>query len=97
MELMRITTIPLTSKFIGQLDRYTDDLIKVFHARGGSAGKKISTIMAPTANLSVKQQAAEVLQVVSFPPHLFSGPFSKSSTDWQAVSHFMLQNVICEL
>ncbi|XP_071403280.1 uncharacterized protein [Centroberyx affinis] len=50
LEFMRITTVPLISKFIGQLDRYTDDLMKVFRARGGSAGKKIRTIMAPTAN-----------------------------------------------
>ncbi|XP_071376114.1 uncharacterized protein [Centroberyx affinis] len=50
LEFMRITTVPLTSKFIGQLDRYTDDLMKVFRAKGGSAGKKIRTIMALIAN-----------------------------------------------
>uniref|UniRef100_A0A8P4GKA6 Sterile alpha motif domain-containing protein 3 n=2 Tax=Dicentrarchus labrax TaxID=13489 RepID=A0A8P4GKA6_DICLA len=49
LEFMRITTVPLISKFIGQLDRYTDDLIKVFRAKGGSAGQKIRAIMALTA------------------------------------------------
>uniref|UniRef100_UPI003AAA4CD3 uncharacterized protein n=1 Tax=Centroberyx gerrardi TaxID=166262 RepID=UPI003AAA4CD3 len=50
LEFMRITTVPLISKFMGQLDRYTDDLMKVFRSKGGSAGKKIRTIMALTAN-----------------------------------------------
>ncbi|KAI5611808.1 sterile alpha motif domain-containing protein 3-like, partial [Silurus asotus] len=30
LEFMRITTVPLISKFIGQLDKYTDALMKVF-------------------------------------------------------------------
>uniref|UniRef100_UPI003AAE858A uncharacterized protein isoform X1 n=1 Tax=Centroberyx gerrardi TaxID=166262 RepID=UPI003AAE858A len=50
LEFMRVTTVPLISKFMGQLDRYTDDLMKVFRSKGGSAGKKIRTIMALTAN-----------------------------------------------
>eukprot|EP00064_Thunnus_orientalis_P020496 superscaffoldBa00005660_g20634 len=49
LEFMRITTVPLTSKFIGQLDRLTDDPIKVFCSKGGYAGQKIRTIMALTA------------------------------------------------
>lgn len=49
MEFMRITTVPLTSKFIGQLDKYTDDLLKVFRHKGGTAGQKIRRIMALTA------------------------------------------------
>ncbi|KAM6999966.1 uncharacterized protein LKV04_004933 [Tautogolabrus adspersus] len=48
-EFMRITTVPLISKFIGQLDRYTHDLMKLFRAKGGTVGQKIRTIMAPTA------------------------------------------------
>ncbi len=49
---MRITTVPLTSKFIGQLDKYTDDLLKVFRHKGGTAGQKICRIMALTAEVS---------------------------------------------
>ncbi|KAJ8347978.1 hypothetical protein SKAU_G00265670 [Synaphobranchus kaupii] len=67
LEFMRLTTVPLTSKFFGQLDRYTDDLIRVFHAKGGSAGKKIGTTMAQTANnddINVKRDC--VLSSLSF-------------------------------
>uniref|UniRef100_A0A8C2FFN5 Uncharacterized protein n=1 Tax=Cyprinus carpio TaxID=7962 RepID=A0A8C2FFN5_CYPCA len=49
LEFMRITTVPLISKFIGQLDKYTDGLMKVFRHKGGCAGQKIRTIMALTA------------------------------------------------
>ncbi|XP_039544877.1 uncharacterized protein LOC120491248 [Pimephales promelas] len=49
LEFMRITTVPLISKFFGQLDKYTDDLMKVFRHKGGCAGQKIRTIMALTA------------------------------------------------
>ncbi|XP_052423647.1 uncharacterized protein LOC127966582 [Carassius gibelio] len=49
LEFMRITTVPLISKFIGQLDKYTDGLMKVFRHKGGCAGQKIHTIMALTA------------------------------------------------
>jgi len=50
---MRLTTVPLISKFFGQLDKYTDDLMKVFRHKGGCAGQKIRTIMALTAKVSV--------------------------------------------
>lgn len=48
-EFMRITTVPLHAKFIGQLDKYTPNLTKVFRSRGGAAGKKIRLLMASTA------------------------------------------------
>ncbi|XP_078030947.1 uncharacterized protein LOC144466896 [Epinephelus lanceolatus] len=50
LEFMRLTTVPLTSKFLGELDRLTDDLIKVFHTKGGVAGKKIRDVMAEMDN-----------------------------------------------
>lgn len=53
LEFMRITTVPLISKFIGQLDKYTDGLMKVFRHKGGCAGQKIHIIMALTAKVSV--------------------------------------------
>ncbi|KAG7330788.1 hypothetical protein KOW79_004757, partial [Hemibagrus wyckioides] len=48
LEFMRITTVPLISKFIGKLDKYSDDLVKVFRHKGGIAGQKICRIMALT-------------------------------------------------
>ncbi|XP_065115471.1 uncharacterized protein [Paramisgurnus dabryanus] len=45
-EFMRITTVPLLTKFFGQLDRYTANLHKVFKSKGGASGQKISRIVA---------------------------------------------------
>uniref|UniRef100_A0A1A8H235 Si:dkeyp-101e12.1 n=1 Tax=Nothobranchius korthausae TaxID=1143690 RepID=A0A1A8H235_9TELE len=45
---MRLTT--LTSKFLGELDRQTDNLIKVFNSKGGDAGRKMAAIMAQMDN-----------------------------------------------
>ena len=50
---MQLTTVPLTSKFLGELDRLTDDLIRVFHAKGGAAGRKIRAVMAKLHNVSI--------------------------------------------
>ncbi|XP_035997198.1 uncharacterized protein LOC118564170 [Fundulus heteroclitus] len=50
LEFMRLTTIPLTSKFLGELDRLTNDLIRVFNTKGGVAGKKIGAMMAKMEN-----------------------------------------------
>ena len=44
---MRITTAPLVSKFLAQLDQHTAQLIKVFEKKGGSAGMKIRKMLAP--------------------------------------------------
>ncbi|XP_038131525.1 uncharacterized protein LOC119776938 isoform X2 [Cyprinodon tularosa] len=49
-EFMRLTTVPLTSKFLGELDRLTNDLIGVFNTKGGVAGKKIGAMMAKMEN-----------------------------------------------
>lgn len=72
LEFMRITTVPLISKFFGQLDRYIDDLIKVFRAKGGSAGQKIRAIMALTAKVSV---FLSFLIFLSLCPCSLSAPF----------------------
>ncbi|XP_049910146.1 uncharacterized protein LOC126396252 isoform X2 [Epinephelus moara] len=45
-EFTRITTISLLSTFMSQLDHYSDQLMKVFRKKGGTAGRKISLIMA---------------------------------------------------
>ncbi|XP_076730646.1 uncharacterized protein LOC106676402 [Maylandia zebra] len=45
-EFQRITTIPLTSTFMAQLDNNTTKLTKVFRNKGGTSGRKITEIMA---------------------------------------------------
>lgn len=45
-EFTRITTKPLVSTFLFQLDHYTDPLLKAFRKKGGTAGLKITGIMA---------------------------------------------------
>lgn len=45
-EFTRITTVPLLSTFMSQLDRYTSQLMRVFKKKGGTAGRSISLIMA---------------------------------------------------
>lgn len=50
---MRLTTVPLTSKFLGELDRHSGKLIEIFNAKGGAAGRKISAIMGQMNNVRV--------------------------------------------
>lgn len=45
-EFTRITTIPLLSTFMAQLDHYSSQLMKVFKKKGGAAGRSINQIMA---------------------------------------------------
>ncbi|XP_055003873.1 uncharacterized protein LOC129407275 isoform X2 [Boleophthalmus pectinirostris] len=45
-EFRRITTMPLTSRFMSQLDLYTPKLVKIFRKKGGKPGRKITEIMA---------------------------------------------------
>ncbi|KAI3353881.1 hypothetical protein L3Q82_005096 [Scortum barcoo] len=45
-EFTRITTKPLVSTFMFQLDHYTDPLLKAFRKKGGTAGLKITGIKA---------------------------------------------------
>ncbi|KAL1249299.1 hypothetical protein QQF64_020304 [Cirrhinus molitorella] len=46
-EFRWITTLPLQSKFLSQLDRFSDDLLKVFTKRGGVVRKRIQDVMVP--------------------------------------------------
>ncbi|CAL8233996.1 unnamed protein product [Arctogadus glacialis] len=50
LEFMRLTTVPLTSTFLRELDRLTGDLIRVFNTKGGAAGEKIGAMMAKMEN-----------------------------------------------
>ncbi|KAJ7995377.1 hypothetical protein DPEC_G00243940 [Dallia pectoralis] len=46
-EFKRITTIPLQSKFMSQLDVYSEKLLKMFQGRGGELGRRLKSVMAP--------------------------------------------------
>nr|XP_023661204.1 uncharacterized protein LOC111840517 isoform X3 [Paramormyrops kingsleyae] len=45
-EFSRITTIPLVSKFMGQLDHFSPQLLKNFKKKGGAAAQKITDILS---------------------------------------------------
>ncbi|KAG9281082.1 sterile alpha motif domain-containing protein 3-like [Astyanax mexicanus] len=45
-EFTRITTVPLLSTFMSNLDHYSSQLMRVFKKKGGTAGHSISLIMA---------------------------------------------------
>ncbi|KAL7883324.1 hypothetical protein SRHO_G00009820 [Serrasalmus rhombeus] len=48
-EFKRITTMPLQSKFLSQLDAHSERLISLFKKRGGQIGKRLASIMAAMA------------------------------------------------
>ncbi|XP_034096670.1 uncharacterized protein LOC117562852 [Gymnodraco acuticeps] len=45
-EFLRITTSPLQSKFMWQLDHFSDKLLKIFKIKGGLKGHKIKEALA---------------------------------------------------
>ncbi|KAF5894172.1 sterile alpha motif domain-containing protein 3-like isoform X1, partial [Clarias magur] len=58
-EFRRITTLPLQSKFLSQLDRFSDDLLKVFLKKGGVIRKRIQDAMVPMSqndNIETKRE-----------------------------------------
>ncbi len=50
-EFRRITTLPLQTKFLSQLDRFSDDLLKVFTKKGGVIRKRIQDVMVPMSQV----------------------------------------------
>ncbi|KAI7804916.1 hypothetical protein IRJ41_023569, partial [Triplophysa rosa] len=48
-EFKRITTVPLQSKFLSQLDLHSDNLMKLFQQRGGQLAKRLQPIIAEMA------------------------------------------------
>ncbi|KAL6474683.1 hypothetical protein MHYP_G00157230 [Metynnis hypsauchen] len=46
-EFKRITTMPLQSKFLSQLDVHSKKLMKLFKKRGGQIGRRLENIVAP--------------------------------------------------
>ncbi|CAG6018647.1 unnamed protein product, partial [Menidia menidia] len=70
-EFTRITTKPLVSTFMFQLDHYTDPLLKTFRKKGGTAGLKITGILAamgkdvdPEAQQTMNNQLDMVVYVI---------------------------------
>lgn len=51
-EFKRITTGPLQSKFLSQLDLHSENLTQLFQKRGGQLGGKLKRIAAQIANAS---------------------------------------------
>ncbi|XP_058252312.1 uncharacterized protein LOC131357377 isoform X3 [Hemibagrus wyckioides] len=45
-EFRRITTIPLVSKFLGQLDYFSNQLFRIFKKKGGAEAQKITNILS---------------------------------------------------
>ncbi|KAF3834515.1 hypothetical protein F7725_027073, partial [Dissostichus mawsoni] len=45
-EFKRITTLPLQSRFLSQLDVLSDKLLKIFEKRGGQIGQRLNCIMS---------------------------------------------------
>lgn len=70
----RITTYPLVSKFFLNLDQQTDNLIKVISKKGGTAGRRIQTILAPMTKVcfanvkNITESQADVKILLTFLP-----------------------------
>ncbi|XP_065116573.1 uncharacterized protein [Paramisgurnus dabryanus] len=60
-EFLRITTVPLVTKFFAQLDHHADQLIRVLKKAGGSKGRQIDLIFAPTARNETVEKKRECL------------------------------------
>ncbi|XP_070845586.1 sterile alpha motif domain-containing protein 3 [Chaetodon trifascialis] len=64
-EFTRITTVPLRSKFMQQLDHHSSRLMTVFRRKGGDAGRKIRTIIADMdKNGAIETRRACVLKAL---------------------------------
>ncbi|XP_048853194.1 uncharacterized protein LOC125721182 [Brienomyrus brachyistius] len=48
-EFRRITTVPLQSKFLSQLDMYSEKLMRLFQKRGGKLGVQLKTVVEQMA------------------------------------------------
>ncbi|KAJ7990927.1 hypothetical protein DPEC_G00291960 [Dallia pectoralis] len=63
-EFKRITTIPLQSKFMSQLDVYSEKLLKMFQGRGGELGRRLKSVMAPICDGDLDVRRACILKAV---------------------------------
>lgn len=60
-EFLRITTVPLVSRFLSQLDRHSNCLIKVIKTKGGAIGQQTSQ----TLQIKVQSSKCFICQVHS--------------------------------
>ncbi|XP_073714153.1 uncharacterized protein [Misgurnus anguillicaudatus] len=60
-EFLRITTVPLVTKFFAQLDYHADQLIRLLKKAGGSKGRQNDLIFAPTAQNETAEKKRECL------------------------------------
>ncbi|KAF4113766.1 hypothetical protein G5714_006311 [Onychostoma macrolepis] len=60
-EFLRITTVPIVTKFFAQLDHHADQLIRVLKKTVGSKGKKINLTFALTAQNETVEKKRECL------------------------------------
>ncbi|KAI4804100.1 hypothetical protein KUCAC02_025742 [Chaenocephalus aceratus] len=64
-EFARITTVPLRSKFMQQLDHHSSKLLRIFQKKGGAAGQKIRNIMAEyDKNDAIETRRASVIKAL---------------------------------
>ncbi|XP_045898695.1 uncharacterized protein LOC123966596 isoform X2 [Micropterus dolomieu] len=61
-EFKRITTVPLQSKFLSQLDLHSDNLMRLFQNRGGQLGKRLQRIIAQMADGMDKDAINEAIE-----------------------------------
>lgn len=61
-----MNVIPLESRFISQLDKYTDNLMKVFRKKDGVSGNKIRQIMALTGKVCDQALSQLTTQAIAF-------------------------------
>lgn len=52
-EFRRITTIPLQSRFLSQLDILSDKLVKLFKKRAGQIGTHLKTVLSPITQVRI--------------------------------------------
>ncbi|KAL7407602.1 hypothetical protein ABVT39_010973 [Epinephelus coioides] len=52
-EFKHITTMPLQSRFLSQLDVHSEKLMKLFKNRGGQMGRCLESIVAPMAEVNI--------------------------------------------
>ncbi|KAL2099407.1 hypothetical protein ACEWY4_005887 [Coilia grayii] len=63
-EFRRITTVPLQSKFLSQLDLYSEELLKIFQKKGGQVGKKLESVLEGIADCEVDAGRERVLKAL---------------------------------
>ncbi|XP_056222389.1 uncharacterized protein LOC130162641 [Seriola aureovittata] len=61
-EFKRITTVPLQSKFLPQLDLHFDNLTRLFQTRGGQLGEKLKRVTTQIANSLDNNTINEVIE-----------------------------------